>query len=74
MNNKDNRFASASNMNTKLFDQPLTTAIKMATWAHQYTVLHPEGIKTHFSFHHLAPARTWTAEYKRRMKGAIKVI
>jgi hypothetical protein len=75
MNFKDNRFASASDLKAELFDQPLTAAIRTATWAHQHTVLHPEGIiKTHFAFHHLAPARTWTAEYKRRMEGAIKVI
>ncbi|KAI2490465.1 hypothetical protein MHU86_24118 [Fragilaria crotonensis] len=74
MNFKDNRFASASDLKAELFDQPLTAAIRTATWAHQHTVLHPEGIKTHFAFHHLAPARTWTAEYKTRMEGAIKVI
>ena len=75
MNFKDNRFASASDLKAELFDQPLTAAIRTATWAHQHTVLHPEGIKTHFAFHHLAPARTWIAEYKtRRMEGAIKVI
>ena len=74
MNFRDNRFASASDSKAELFDQPLTAAIRTATWAHQHTVLHPEGIKTHFAFHHLAPARMWTAEYKTRMEGAIKVI
>ncbi|KAI2496611.1 hypothetical protein MHU86_17870 [Fragilaria crotonensis] len=73
MHNLDNRFASASNLQAELFDQPLTAAIRTATWAHQHTVLQPEGIKTHFAFHHLAPARTWTAEYKTRMEGAMRV-
>ena len=31
-------------------------------------------IKTHFAFHYLAPVRTWTAEYKARMEGALTVI
>ena len=75
MNFRDNRFASASDLKAELFDQPLTAAIRTATWAHQHTLLHPEGIKTYFAFHHLAPARTRTAEYKTRMEeGAIKVI
>ncbi len=74
MNFRDNRFASASDLKAELFDQPVTAAIRTATWAHQHTVLHPAGIKTHFAFHHLAPARMWTAEYKTRMEGAIKVI
>ena len=43
-------------------------------WEHQHTVLHPEGVKTHFGIHHLAPPRTWTAAYKSRLEGAIKLI
>jgi hypothetical protein len=42
--------------------------------AHQHTVLCPETILTHFAFHRLAPARTWTAEYKTQMEGALMVI
>ena len=74
MNFLDNRYASASDLQPELFDQPMTAAIRSATWAHQHTVLSPETIKTHFAFHHLAPARTWTAEYKTRMEGALMVI
>jgi hypothetical protein len=73
MHNLDNPFASASNLQAELFDQPLTAAIRTATWASQHTVLQPEGIKTHFAIHHLAPARTWKAEYKTRMEGAMRV-
>ena len=74
MNCRENRFASASNLKAELFDHPLTAAIRSATWEHRHTVLHPEGIKTHFGFHHLAPPRTWTVEYKTRLEGATKVV
>ena len=73
MNFTENRFASASELKAVLFDQPMTAAICTANWEHKHTVLHPEGIKTHFAFHHLAPPRTWAAEYKTRMEGAIKI-
>jgi hypothetical protein len=73
MNFTDNRFASASELKAELFDQPTTAAIRTANWEHKHTVLHPEGIKTHFAFHHLAPPRTWAAEYKTRMEGAMKI-
>ena len=74
MNFKDNRFgASASELNAELFDQPMTAAIRTANMEHKHTVLHPEGVKTHVTFHHLAPPRTWAAEYKTRMEGAIKI-
>ena len=67
MNFKANQFALASDLKAELFDQPLTAAIRTATWAHQHTVLHPKGIEIHFPFHHLAPAaQTWTAEYKKQ--------
>ena len=72
INIRDKRFASASDLKSELFDQPLTAVIWTATCAHQHTLLHPEGIKTHFSFHHVAPAMIWTAEYKTQMEGAIK--
>ena len=74
MNFRDNRFASASNLKAELFDHPLTAAIRLATREHRHTILHPEGIKTHFGFHHLAPPRTWTFEYKTRLEGATKVV
>ena len=74
MNFRENSFASASNLQAELFDHPLTAAIRTATWEYQHTVLHPEGIKTHFGFHHLAPARTWSVNYKTRLEGAIKVV
>ena len=73
MNYTDNRFASASELKAELFDQPTTAAIRSGNWEHRHTVLHPDGIKTHFAFHHLAPPRTWAADYKTRMEGAIKV-
>ena len=74
MNYTDNRFASASELNAELFDQPTTAGIRSpGNWEHRHTVLHPDGIKTHFAFHHLAPPRTWAADYKSRMEGAIKV-
>ena len=70
-----NRYASDSDLQPELFDQPMTAAIRRATWAHQHSVLSPETIKTHFAFHHLAPARTWTAEYKTQgMEGALMVV
>jgi hypothetical protein len=74
MNFRENRFASASSLEAEMFDQPLTAAIRTAQWEHQHTVIHPEGIKTHFGFHHLAPPRTWSADYKTRLEGAIKVV
>ena len=73
MNYTDNRFASASELKAELFDQSTTAAIRSGNWEHRHTVLHPDGIKTHFAFHHLAPPRTWAANYKSRMEGAIKV-
>ena len=73
MNYTDNRFASASELKAEIFDQPMTAAIRTANWEHRHTVLHPEEIKTHFAFHHLAPPRTWAADYKTRMEGAIKI-
>ena len=74
MNYNDNRFASASKLKAELFDQPTKAAICSGNWEHQHTVLHPDGVKTHFAFHHrLAPPKTWVADYKSRMEGAIKV-
>jgi hypothetical protein len=70
----DNRFASACNLLPTLFDQPLTAAIRTGQWEYQHTVLHPEGITTHFGIHHIAPPRTRSAIYKTRMEGATKII
>lgn len=68
------RFAASSHLVPKMFDQPVTAALRASMWEHRHTVLHPEGIKTHFGLHHLAPPRTWTAAYKSRLEGAIKLI
>jgi hypothetical protein len=70
----DNRFASACNLTPSLFDQPLTAAIRTGQWEYQHTVLHPEGISTHFGIHHLAAPRTRSAVYKTRIEGATKII
>ena len=64
------RFAAQSNVIPNMYDLPLTAALRTGTWAHQHTVLHPEGIKTHFGLHHLAPPRTWSAAYITRQEGA----
>ena len=69
-----NRFAASSHFVPWLFDQPMTAALRASMWEHRHTVLHPEGIKTHFGLHHLAPPRTWTAAYKSRLEGAVKLI
>ena len=64
MNYRDTRFPSISNLRAELFDQPLTAALRTGTWECRQTgVLHPEGVKTHYGIHHLAPARTWSADY-----------
>ena len=68
------RFAAASHLIPRMFDQPVTAALRASMWEHRHTVLHPEGIKTHFGLHHLAPPRTWTAAYKSRIEGAVKLI
>ena len=74
MNYRDTRFASASNLKPAMFDQPLTAAIRTGTWEYEHTVLHPEGILSRFGIHHLAPPRTWSADYKTRLEGEIQVI
>jgi hypothetical protein len=70
----DNRFASACNLVPTLFDQPMTAAIRTGQWEYQHTVLHPEGITTHFGLHHIASPRTRSAFYKTRIEGATKII
>ena len=74
MNYRDTRFASISNIRAELFDQPMTAALRTGTWEYKHTVLHPEGVKTHFGIHHLAPARTWSADYRTRLEGEIRII
>lgn len=74
LSNNDNRFAAASNLTPKMFDQPLTAALRTGVWEHQHTVLHPEGLKTHFGFHHIAPPKSWSATYKTRLAGEMKII
>ena len=69
-----NRFAAASHLNPRLFDQATTAAIRTGTWGYRHTVLNPPDVKTHYGFHHMAPARTWTAAYKARLEGATKLI
>ena len=70
----DNRFASACNLIPNVFDQPMTAAIRTGQWEYQHTVLHPEGITTHFGLHHIASPRTRSAIYKTRIEGATKII
>ena len=68
------RFAAQSNIIPNMFDLPLTAALRTGQWEHQHTVLHPEGIKTHFGLHHLAPPRTWSAAYITRQEGATMLV
>lgn len=70
---QDNSFASSSNLFPRMFDQPLTAAIRTGQWEYQHTVLNPEGIKTNFGLHHLAPPRTWTATYIIRQQGELQL-
>lgn len=70
---QDNHFASASNLFPRMFDQPLTAALRTGQWEYQHTVLNPEGIKTNFGIHHLAPPRTWTATYITRQQGELQL-
>jgi hypothetical protein len=70
MSVSSDRFAAQSNVIPNMYDLPLTAALRTGNWEHQHTVLHPEGIKTHFGLHHLAPPRTWSAAYITRQEGA----
>ena len=70
----DDQFASAANLYPKMFDQPLTAALRTGQWENTLSVLHPEGIKTHFGLHHLAPPRTNSAVYKARQVGETLLI
>ena len=68
------RFAAQSNVIPNMFDLPLTASLRTGQWEHQHTVLHPEGIKTHFGLHHLAPPRTWSLTYIARQEGATMLV
>ena len=70
----DDKFASAANLYPKMFDQPLTAALRTGQWENTLSVLHPEGIKIHFGLHHLAPPRTNSAVYKARQVGETLLI
>ena len=71
---QDTRFAAACNISPRMFDQPLVAALRSGAWAHQPTVLHPDGIKTHFGLHHLASPRTWSVLDKARMEGEMMLV
>lgn len=70
---QDNAFASTSNLFPRMFDQPLTAALRTGQWEYQHTVLNPEGIRTNFGLHHLAPPRTWSATYITRQQGELQL-
>ena len=74
LSTEDNRFAAASNLHPRMLDQPLVAALRSGMWEHQHTVLHPNGIKTHFGLHHITPPRTWSATYKSRQEGEMKLV
>ncbi|KAI2498467.1 hypothetical protein MHU86_16051 [Fragilaria crotonensis] len=69
---QDGCFASSSNLVPKMFDQPLTAAIRTGQWENQHTVLNPDGIKTNFGLHHLAPPRTNSATYITRQQAELR--
>ena len=70
----DDRFASAANLYPRLFDQPLSAALRTGQWEHHHTVLNPDGVKSNFGIHHLAPPRTMSATYRTRQQGAILLV
>ena len=70
----DNKFESAANLYPKMFDQRLRAALRTDQWENTLSVLHPEGIKTHFGLHYLAPPRTNSAVYKARQVGETLLI
>ena len=70
----DDRFASAVNLYPRLFDQPLSVALRTGQWEHHHTVLNPDGVKSNFGVHHLAPPCTMSASYRTRQQGAILLV
>ena len=74
LSQSDGKFASAANLNPKMFDQPLTAALRAGQWEHKHTVLNPDGVKTNFGIYHLAPPRTNSAVYRSRQEGEILLI
>ena len=73
ISHEDNHFASASNLDPRMFDQPLTAVIRTGQWAHQHTAINPDDLDTKFGIHHLAPPRTWTSVYTLRMQGEVQL-
>ena len=74
LSTEDNRFAAVGNLHLRMLDQPLVAALRSGMWEQQHTVLHPNGIKTHFGLHHITPPRTWSATYKTRQEGEMKLV
>ena len=70
----DDRFASAANLYSRLFDQPLSAALRTGQWEQNHTVLNPDGVKSNLGIHHLAPPRTMSASYRTRQQGAILLV
>jgi hypothetical protein len=70
----NDKFASAANLSPKMFDQPLTAALRSGQWEHKHTVLNPDGIKSNFGLYHLAPPRTNSAIYRSRQEGEILLV
>ena len=63
----NDRYASASNIFPRMFDQPLTAALRTGQWEYPHTVLNPEGIITNVGLHHLPPPRTWSASFETKL-------
>ncbi|KAI2510841.1 hypothetical protein MHU86_3627 [Fragilaria crotonensis] len=73
LSTQDDRYASASNIFPRMFDQPLTAALRTGQWEYQHTVLNPVSVKSNLGIHHFAPPRTWSANYKTRQEGETKL-
>ncbi|KAI2504002.1 hypothetical protein MHU86_10435 [Fragilaria crotonensis] len=69
LSQSNDKFASAANLNPRMFDQPLTAALRAGQWEHKHTVLNPTGITSNFGLYHLAPPRTNSAIYRNRQEG-----
>lgn len=70
----NDKYAADSNLLPRMFDQPMTAALRTGQWEYQHTVLNPEGIKSNVGIHHLAPPRQHGATYKTRQEGETKLI
>ena len=70
----EDRFANASNVFPRMFDQPFTAALCTGQWEPNHTILNPAGgMESNIGLHHLAPPRTWSAAYKSRQEGEIRL-